>query len=125
MDSTKYNQVFREAVVRKLLMRGNRTIADIAAELNVPYHKARSWLRSSKMANLRRPLSCDPMKSVSDIAEVHELKDDWVVLRREFRRKEKALSELAALLILQRQGQLRWGNGRHSDGTYRSGVDVW
>lgn len=36
MNLTKYPQAFKEEMVRKMLTRGERTIADMAAELNVP-----------------------------------------------------------------------------------------
>jgi transposase-like protein len=54
MNLTNYTQAFREEVVRKMLTRGDRTIADMAAELNVPYHSVRNWLRNPKMAHLHR-----------------------------------------------------------------------
>ena len=47
MNLTTYSQAFKEDVVRKMLGRGNRTIADMADELNVPYHSVRNWLRKS------------------------------------------------------------------------------
>ena len=56
MNPRKYTQAFKEDVVRKMLMRGNRTIADMAEELNVPYHSARNLLRDPRMTHLRRPL---------------------------------------------------------------------
>lgn len=37
MNLTQYSPAFKEEVVRKVLMRGGCTIADMAAELNVPY----------------------------------------------------------------------------------------
>src|SRR3546814_19284613 len=54
MNKTNYTQAFKEEVVRKMLTRGNRTIADMAADLNVPYHSVRNWLRNPNMAHLHR-----------------------------------------------------------------------
>src|SRR5690606_12353486 len=49
MNVTKYSPAFREEVVRKVLMRGERTIGQMAAELNVPYHSVRNWLRKPQV----------------------------------------------------------------------------
>jgi len=158
MNLTQYSPAFKEEVVRKMLMRGNRTIADMAAELNVPYHSVKNWLRNPKMAHLHRPASgekrvqewsaeqrlqalldtnnlseeelnawcrergifahqlqswraefCIPAKPVAEAAtEIRKLKGDLATLRRELNRKEKALSEAAALLVLQKKYQALW-----------------
>jgi len=49
MHKETYSQFFKEEALRKLLTRGSRTIAEVALELNVPYHSAKNWLRNSKM----------------------------------------------------------------------------
>jgi len=157
MNLSGYSPAFKEEVVRKMLARGNRTIADMAAELNVPYHSVRNWLRNPKMAHLHRPASgekradewspeqrlqalldtntlsaeelnawcrergifahqleawrtefCMPAKPVADTAELRKLKGDLASLQRELNRKEKALSEAAALLVLQKKYQALW-----------------
>lgn len=157
MNVTQYSPAFKEEVVRKMLSRGERTIADMAAELNVPYHSVRNWLQNPKMAHLHRPASgekraqewsaeqrlqalldtnnlsaeelnawcrergifahqlqpwraefCMPAKPAADGAEVHKLKGDLAVLQRELHRKEKALSEATALLVLQKKYQALW-----------------
>jgi transposase-like protein len=157
MNLTRYSPALKEEVVRKILTRGNRTIADMAAELNVPYHSVRNWLRNPKMAHLHRPSSgekraqewsaeqrlqalldtsqlstealnawcrergifahqlqawkaelCMPTKSASEATEIRKLKGDLAALQRELNRKEKALSEAAALLVLQKKYQALW-----------------
>lgn len=157
MNKTNYTQAFKEEVVRKMLTRGNRTIADMAAEMNVPYHSVRNWLRNPKMAHLNhtgggekpsREWSpeqrlqalldtnnlapealnawcrergifphqlqawkvefCLPAKPAADTAEVRKLKGELTSLQRELSRKEKALSEAAALLVLQKKYQALW-----------------
>lgn len=157
MNLTRYSPAFKEEVVRKMLLRGNRTIADMAAELNVPYHSVRNWLRNPKMAHLHRPASgekraqqwsaeqrlqalldtnnlsaeqlnawcrergifahqlqawkaefCMPVKPSADATEVRKLKENLATLQRELNRKEKALSEAAALLVLQKKYQALW-----------------
>lgn len=157
MNLTRYSPAFKEEVVRKMLTRGDRTIADMAAELNVPYHSVRNWLRSPKMAHLNRPASgekraqewdaeqrlqalldtnnlsaeelnawcrergvfthqlqawraefCTAAKPAADATEVRKLKGDLATLQRELNRKEKALSEAAALLVLQKKYQALW-----------------
>lgn len=157
MNLTRYTPAFKEEAVRKMLTRGERTIADVAAELNVPYHSIRNWLRNPNMAHSHRSSSgekrvqnwsveqrfqalldtnnlsveelnawcrergvfahqlqawraefCTPVKPATDAAEVRKLKDDLVTLQRELNRKEKALSEAAALLVLQKKYQALW-----------------
>ncbi len=160
MNLTNYTQAFKEEVVRKMLTRGNRTIADMAAELNVPYHSVRNWLRNPRMAHLhradggaKRPLDwtaeqrlqalldtnnlapedlnawcrergifahqlqawkaefCLSAKPSTDIGEVRKLKGELASLQRELSRKDKALSEAAALLVLQKKYQALWEDG--------------
>ncbi len=157
MNLSRYSQAFKEEVVRKMLTRGNRTIADMAAELNVPYHSVRNWLRNPKMAHLQRPSRgekrpqewtaeqrlqalldtntlapeelnawcrergifahqlqawrtefCLPAKPPADAGEVRKLKGELASVQRELARKEKALSEAAALLVLQKKYQALW-----------------
>lgn len=157
MNKTNYAQAFKEEVVRKMLTRGNRTIADMAAELNVPYHSVRNWLRNPNMAHLHRAAGsekrpqewtaeqrlqalldtntlapeelsawcrergifahqlqawkaefCLPAKPAADTAEVRKLKGELTSLQRELSRKDKALSEAAALLVLQKKYQALW-----------------
>lgn len=157
MNKTNYTQAFKEEVVRKMLTRGNRTIADMAAEMNVPYHSVRNWLRNPKMAHLNhtgggekssrewspeqrlqalldtnnlapealnawcrergifphqlqawKAEFCLPAKPVTDAGELRKLKGELAGLQRELSRKEKALSEAAALLVLQKKYQALW-----------------
>lgn len=157
MNLTQYSPAFKEEVVRKMLSRGERTIADMAAELNVPYHSVRNWLRNPKMAHLHRPASgekraqewsaeqrlqalldtnnfsseelnawcrqrgifahqlqswraefCTPAKPAAQAAEVRKLKGDLAAAQGELNRKDKALSEAAALLVLQKKYQALW-----------------
>jgi len=51
MRVTPYSNAFKEAAVLKTRQRGNRTIADMATELNVPYHSLKNWLRTLKMTS--------------------------------------------------------------------------
>ncbi len=157
MNLTHYSQAFKEEVVRKLPTRGSRTIADMAAELNVPYHSVRNWLRNPKMTHLHRPPAGDkhaqewsteqrlqalldthnlptealnawcrerglfahqlqawraelrmPAKPATDAGELRKLKADLASLQRELNRKDKALAEAAALLVLQKKYQALW-----------------
>jgi transposase-like protein len=157
MNLTSYSPAFKEEAVRKTLQRGNRTIAEMANELNVPYHSLRNWLRNLKMPHLHASPSgekraqewnaqerlqalldtqhlaeeelnawcrqrglfahqlvawkaefCAPAKPMVDAAEVRKLKEEIVALQRNLRRKDKALSEAAALLVLQKKYQALW-----------------
>lgn len=157
MHKETYSQSFKEEAIRKLVMRGSRTIAEVAQELNVPYHSAKNWLRKSKMAhykqtsthekrpqdwNLEERLQalldtgafspealnawcrerglfahqlaawkaafCQPARGAGEAAEIRQLKQTLAATERELARKEKALSEAAALLILQKKCQALW-----------------
>ena len=51
---------------------------------------------------------CTPSKAVGDTGQWRGLKDENEQLRRELVRKEKALSEAAALLMLQKKFRALW-----------------
>lgn len=51
---------------------------------------------------------CAPAKALADTGQWRSLKDENEQLRRELVRKEKALSEAAALLILQKKFRALW-----------------
>src|SRR5690606_5661826 len=51
---------------------------------------------------------CMPTKPPADAVEVRKLKTEMAGLQRELNRKEKALSEAAALLVLQKKYQALW-----------------
>lgn len=157
MNLTSYSSAFREEAVRKVLSRGDRTIAEIAEQLNVPYHSLRNWIRNPKMTHInKRPgekvsrdwspeeqiqalqetynLSeealqawcrekglfvhqleswksafCTTAKPAStSTGEMRALKEKIVCLERDLNRKDKALSEAAALLVLQKKYQALW-----------------
>src|SRR5690606_33848549 len=127
------------------------------AELNVPYHSVRNWLRNPKMADPHRPADGEkrpqewspqqrlqalldtnalapealnawcrehgifvhqlqawktefsaPAKPAADAGELRKLKGELAGLQRELARKDKALSEAAALLVLQKKYQALW-----------------
>jgi transposase-like protein len=51
---------------------------------------------------------CAPAKALADTGKLRGLKDENEQLRRELARKEKALSEAAALLMLQKKFRALW-----------------
>ncbi len=53
-------------------------------------------------------------KPATNAAENRRLKNENKALKKELQRKEKALAEAAALLILQKKGQAIWGNDEDS-----------
>ena len=152
-----YSDAFKEDALRKTRLRGSRTIADMATELNIPYHSLKHWLRTPKMTHLRDSPSgekrarqwsaqerldalletqnlspealqawcrqrglfahqlaswkaefCTPAKPAADAGEVRKLKEQITALQRNLHRKDKALSEAAALLVLQKKYQALW-----------------
>jgi transposase-like protein len=158
MSRSTYSPSFREEIARKVLMRGDCTIAEMATELHVPYHSVRKWIRNPKLAEVREEAGrgekraaewsaeqrlqalletyalneeertawcrargvfahqlaewkaqcCAPVKSTVAAGEVRTLKAERDGLQREIRRKDRALAEAAALLVLQKKVQALW-----------------
>ena len=153
----KYTEAFIEQAVVKLLGRGNRTVKDVALELNVSHGVARNWIARRKPgataalpAKEKRPQDwsseeqlvalheshtltgealhgwcrerglfahhltgwknafCMAAKAIPGTQEMRTLKDENQQLKRDLARKEKALSEAAALLILQKKFRALW-----------------
>lgn len=157
MVQTTYSTEFKEAATRKALLRGQRTVGEVAGELNISIHTLKHWLRDPRMAHLRSsplgekratdwtaeqrlqalfetyPLSDEARnawcrerglfahqlagwkkalltspKVPADVAQLRQLKNENTALRRDLNRKDKALSEAAALLVLQKKYQALW-----------------
>ena len=45
-----YSEAFIEQAVIKLLSRGNRTVREVAQDLNVNYHTAKNWIKRGSMS---------------------------------------------------------------------------
>lgn len=153
----KYSQAFIDQAVVKLLSRGERSVREVALDLNVSYHTAKNWMKrghpdKAGMARdtEKRPQDwsaqeqlwalqethvlsgealqawcrekglfahhltswkaafCAATKADSSTRELRGLKDENDQLKRELVRKEKALAEAAALLILQKKFRALW-----------------
>lgn len=153
----KYTEAFIEQAVIKLLSRGDRTVREVALELNVNYHTAKNWIKRCTPDSVgaapkkeKRPQDwsaqeqlvalhethalsgealhrwcrekglfahhlttwktgfCTAVKVAPGSRELRTLKDENQQLRRDLVRKEKALSEAAALLILQKKFRALW-----------------
>jgi len=153
----KYSEAFIEQAVVKLLSRGQRTVREVALDLNVSYHTAKNWMKRGSSATVavgstkeKRPQDwtaqeqllalhethglsgeaiqawcrerglfahhltgwktafCSGVKADSGTRELRGLKDENDQLKRELVRKEKALAEAAALLILQKKFRALW-----------------
>ena len=152
-----YSEAFIDQAVVKLLSRGDRTVRDVAQDLNVNYHTARNWIKRGSPAPAvvgstkeKRPQDwnaqeqllalqeshglsgpalqawcrerglfahhltawkagfCAATKTDSSTRELRNLKDENDQLKRELVRKEKALAEAAALLVLQKKFRALW-----------------
>ncbi len=157
MSMNTYSQTFKAEAVRKTLLRGGRTIADMAEQLNVPFYSLKHWLRTSHMTDkhaqpgAKRASDWSPQEQLQALQEtyplpeealqawcrerglfVHQLeswkaafysqatpasvsakelralKDQIAGLERNLHRKDKALAEAAALLVLQKKYQALW-----------------
>ena len=152
---TVHSKEFQDALVVKMLNRGERSVASICEEAGVNYSTADNWLRKYAMVGAK-PKSGARMKwtpeaklkavvETTNLAEhdlgaylrkeglysnqiaewraeivkyfetkpkfVKDERDDIInKLEREILRKDKALAEASALLILQKKVDLIWGN---------------
>jgi transposase-like protein len=153
----KYTEAFVEQAVVKLLSRGDRTVREVALELNINYHTAKNWIKrgtpdkgDATPKKEKRPQDWTAQEQLLALQETHilsgetlhawcrekglfvhhltswknafftaakaapgsrelrTLKDENQQLRRDLVRKEKALSEAAALLILQKKFRALW-----------------
>ena len=153
----KYTEAFIEQSVVKLLSRGERTLREVALELNVNYHTAKNWIKRGTAGGVvgaqkkeKRPQDWSAQEQLLALNETHglsgetlhswcrekglfahhltswenafcaaqtaapgsrelrTLKEENQQLRRDLARKEKALSEAAALLILQKKFRALW-----------------
>lgn len=161
--TTHYSPAFKEAALQKAFNRGDLTIAQLAAELNLNVYTLKNWMRNSRSSTTPSPTStstpsssplpkpwtaeqrltalneshglsgealsawcreqglfthqliewkqafCQPTASdASTKADKQTLKDltrKNLTLTRELNRKDKALAEAAALLVLQKKYQ--------------------
>jgi transposase-like protein len=168
MKHRKHSKEFQEHALRKAAQRGeNRTLADVAKELNMSLGTLKGWLKGAGVASEglphgATPLSGDlpaaqwtaaqrlqallethaldaqalaawcrskgifehhlrawrngfcagtePTSSAKDRAALRELQGKHEQLQRELLRKEKALAETAALLVLQKKFQALLGD---------------
>lgn len=157
MNPTFYSTAFKEEAVRKTLLRGDQTIAQMAEQLSVPYHSLKHWLRKPNMttkhtqSGAKRALDWSPQEQLQALQETYSLSDEmlqawcrekglfahqlegWKTafcthatpasastrelralkdkinhLERNLNRKDKALAEAAALLVLQKKYQALW-----------------
>lgn len=153
-----YSREFKEAIVAKLMSRGNQTIEEICEREGVGKSTAVNWLRArvnvANMAKQKTTKKWTPEEKLKAIIETSTMGEEelGVFLRREglhshqlqewreevlkglqsaprksqskkderdekiksleheLRRKEKALAEASALLILQKKIDLIWGS---------------
>lgn len=167
MQRLRRTPEFKEQALSKARQRGTRTLADIAAELNMPLHTLKGWLKEPRKAEVAIPCSLpeglparqwsaaerllalqeshglsgealyawcrekglfehqltawreafcsspDPetaQERRESKAELRALQGKHEVLQRELRRKERALAEAAALLVLQKKFQALLGD---------------
>jgi transposase-like protein len=151
-----YSEEFKEAIVSKIMNRGNRTVDEVCDSEGVGKSTAANWLRAR--ANVvamakQKTAKWTPEEKLKAINETHAMSDEELghylraaglhshqlkewreemikglaplarkpaskkderdekikSLERELRRKDKALAEASALLILQKKIDLIWG----------------
>lgn len=153
-----YSREFKDAIVTKIVNRGNQTIEDICTQEGIGKSTAANWLRDraivAAMAKQKTAKKWTAEEKLKAINETHAMSeedlgaylrreglhshqlDEWrdevlkgltpvarkaslkkderdekiKQLERELRRKDKALAEASALLILQKKIDLIWGN---------------
>lgn len=154
----RYSQEFKDAIVSKIINRGEDSIAQVCAKEGVNQSSAYSWLNRDIPSDMKKKnpktkkwSAKDKLKAVSDTAGLSEVEigaylrkeglhsqqlEEWrnqvlssltssskptdakderdariKELEREVLRKDKALAEASALLILQKKVNLIWGDG--------------
>lgn len=158
----QYSDAFIEQALVKVYSRGeNRTIRDVAGDMNVSYVTLRNWVKrkslddvSASAAKEKRPQEWQRDEKLAALMETHGLDEetlqawcrehgifphhlhswqkDFITeqapatvpegrvlktlksendeLKAELRRKDKALAEAAALLVLQKKFRALWDN---------------
>lgn len=156
--ATRYNQEFKEQAVAKVLQRGDKTIQNIADELNIKTFTLKEWLKKSRSSMTdnttnKRPADwtraqrfqalmqsatlddealnafCreqgifthhietwkaefikEPSKAESTAKSTSNkaMREENTQLKKELNRKEKALAETAALLVLSKKCHAFW-----------------
>jgi len=169
MQRLRRSPEFKEQVLSKARQRGSRTLAEIAAEANMPLHTLKGWLQEARASKAETVAPSELPQSLSarqwsgaerllalqeshglsgealhawcrekglfehqltawreafvssaapqtaqerreSQAELKALQGKHEVLLRELRRKERALAEAAALLVLQKKFQALLGD---------------
>ncbi len=151
---SSYSREFKEAIVSKIVNRGNRTVAQVCEDEGINKATAANWLRSVSMPSMskkNKKKKWSPKEKLKAISETmtadeaelgaylrkeglhsHQLKEwqnkaltslgvaskagdgiderDVLIaeLEQEILRKDKALAEASALLIIQKKVQLIW-----------------
>jgi transposase len=79
----KYSEAFIEQAVVKLLSRGNRTVREVALELNVSYHTAKNWMERrspgkavTSLGKEKRPQDWNAQEQLLALQETHALSGD-------------------------------------------------
>jgi len=153
--SQNYSKEFKEAIVKKLLNRGDKTVSDFCEENSLKLSTVTRWqskcANASVMKNKKNKLNFSAEKILKVISETYSLseedlglylrknglhsnqltewrtemlkfmsepkvilnkKDDRDVeiksLKKNLRKKDAALAEVSALLILQKKANLLW-----------------
>src|SRR6202140_827101 len=133
----QYSLEFVEQARVKVYSRGNRSIRSVADELNVSYHTLKHWIKKKSLdksevsaSKEKRPQDWSSEEQLTALHETHGLSEEalhgWCrqhglfahhlsslkaeieQLKRSVLRKDKALAEAAALLILQKKFQALW-----------------
>jgi transposase-like protein len=158
---SKYSDAFIEQCLVKVHTRGERTIRDVAGDLNISFETLKNWVKrktlddvSASAAKEKRPQDWKRDEQLAALMETHGLGEEAVqawcrehgifphhleqwraefvtqeapapvpearavkalknendVLKAELRRKDKALAEAAALLVLQKKFRALWEN---------------
>src|SRR5690606_33532665 len=82
MSLRSYSVAFKEEAVRKTLLRGDRTIADMAEQLNVPFYSLKHWLRKSNMTDkpaqpgAKRAQDWSPQEQLQALHETYALSEE-------------------------------------------------
>ncbi len=157
---SNYSREFKEAIVKKIVNRGNQTVAQVCEAEGIGKATATNWLRNATMPAMNKKTKSkkwsakEKLRAVGETLSASETEigtflrkeglhsqqlQEWQdqalsslegspkaspsqesfealvqqnkQLEREILRKDKALAEASALLILQKKVSLIWGDG--------------
>ena len=98
-----YSPEFKEAMLRRMLPPNNESIKKIAKEEGLSEQTLRNWRDKARKEGYAK-------EAARLNRELKDSQKERKMLEKELQRKEKALAEAAALLVLSKKANAIWGD---------------